>query len=202
MGTAASLLGQCDNQVICLKIPPKKYLESVGKTKDSYVDDFMNELVATAERAGIPIRKEESGISTLLFEFARRYLYKGAQMSGALKRISRVSSEANQTISTLNGDISGMFSAGTASAAEDKTPIPSYLTTVFEAILRITHSFKWMNLKAAQGGSLPTTSSSTRLLASSLPSSVLHYRVLGQKKHADTRFRETWQGKKAPLTKS
>ena len=132
MGTAASLLGQGDNQVICLKIPPKKYLESVGKTKDSYVDDFMNELVATAERAGIPIRKEESGISTLLFEFARRYLYNGAQMRGALKRISRVSSEANQTISTLNGDISGMFSAGTASAAEDKTPIPSYLTTVLK----------------------------------------------------------------------
>lgn len=105
----------------------------------------MNELVATGARAGIPIKKEEFWISTLIFEFSRKYFFCGAQMSGALKRISRVASEANQTIQTLNGDISGIFSLCTAAAAEDKTPIPSYITTVFEAILRITQSFPWMH---------------------------------------------------------
>jgi len=65
-------------------------------------------------------------------------------MSGAHKRIPRVASEVNQTISTLNGDISGIFSTETAPAAEDKTTIPSYITTLFEAILRITQSFPWI----------------------------------------------------------
>lgn len=44
------------------------------------------------------------------------------QVSTALKKISRVNSEANQTIPTFNGKIAGMFSAGSSAAGEDHVP--------------------------------------------------------------------------------
>jgi hypothetical protein len=144
MNTVASLLGQGDNQVIYLRIPSPDYLRSREMTKDQYVAEFMRELHRLADAAGIPIKLEESWISNNLFEYSRRYFYKGAQASCALKRISRVASEANQTIPTLNGDISGIFSSGTAAAAEDPLPCSSYIVSAVEALLRIEETFPWI----------------------------------------------------------
>ena len=56
-----------------------------------------------------------------LLEYAKRHFYKGAQTSGCLNRISRIASEANQTVPLFNIDLSGLFSTGAVAAAEDMT---------------------------------------------------------------------------------
>lgn len=142
-GTSASLLGQGDNQVILLRIPPDDFLRDKSLTSDSYVQSFLKVLKEKCEAAGIQIKLEETWYSRNLFEYSRRYHYRGAQVSGALKKISRLASEANQTIPTLSGDLSGIFSTGASSAAEDLTPRSAYFCTIVEASLSFLNAQSW-----------------------------------------------------------
>ena len=142
MDTVASLLGQGDNQVICLRIPPPKGLQARGQTWKQYIKQFLDELETATNRSGIPIRKNESWFATDLFEYSRSYHYKGAQASNALKRTSRVASEANKTVPTLAVDISGMVSTGSAAASNYHDPTASYLVTTFEAAVRLEETFR------------------------------------------------------------
>lgn len=114
-------------------------------TQDDYVSHFLNVLGDICDRARIVIKLEETWYSRSLFEYARKYHYKGIQVSGCLKKISRLASEANQTIPTLLGDLAGIFSTGATSAAEDSTPIYAYFTTIVETSLRMLHTQEWLN---------------------------------------------------------
>lgn len=116
--TSASLLGQGDNQVILLRIPPSTYLLEKKMTRDEYVD-YLSVLQDFCTSAGIVIKLEETWYSRNLFEYSRKYHYKGAQVSCCSKRVTRLASEANQVIPSLSGDLTGIFSTGAAVAAED-----------------------------------------------------------------------------------
>lgn len=142
-GTSASLLGQGDNQVILLRIPPQSYLDEKGMTKDDYIDSFLKVLQELCDQAGIVVKLEETWYARNLFEYSRKYHYKGAQVGGCCKRITRLASEANQVISSLSGDIAGIFSTGIAAAAEDNTPMSSYFCTI-EACLHLWSQNAWM----------------------------------------------------------
>lgn len=61
----------------------------------------------------------------------------GEQLSSALKKVSRLTSEANQAVYTLNTVLAGLFSSGTAIAGDDITPIPPYMITIFEAAMTL-----------------------------------------------------------------
>lgn len=61
----------------------------------------------------------------------------GVQVSGALKKASRLTSEANQAVYTLNTVIAGLFSSGASIAGDDITPLPAYSLTVFEAVVAL-----------------------------------------------------------------
>nr|WPR17567.1 MAG: RNA-dependent RNA polymerase [Beetle nyamivirus] len=145
--TSASLLGQGDNQVILLRIPPSHILDEQHHTATSYVDDFVEKLSIAAEQAGIPIKEAETWRSSYLFEYSREYHFKGAQVSSALKRVSRLASEANQSIPSLNADLSGFFSTGAAAASKDIIPGPAYLCTVIEALHLIRRKMTWLRLR-------------------------------------------------------
>lgn len=108
--------------MILLRIPPDEFLLAKSLTSDLYVQSFLKVLKEKCEEAGILIKLEETWYSRHLFEYSRRYHYRGAQVSSTLKKITRLASEANQTIPTLSGDLSGIFSTGASAAAED----PSY----------------------------------------------------------------------------
>lgn len=54
-------------------------------------------------------------------------------MSGAGKMATRLTSEANQAIHTLNTVTAGLFSSGASIAGDDISHIPAYLMTIFEA---------------------------------------------------------------------
>lgn len=143
-GTTASLLGQGDNQVVLLKIPPTDALTRDGLTEITYVNKFVEVLTNYANMAGIPIKPLETWQSRNLFEYSRKYHCKGAQISCALKKISRLASEANQVIPTLNGDISGLYSTGASAASEDVVPTHAYITTLVEAMHLIKRSMPWL----------------------------------------------------------
>lgn len=122
--TIASLLGQGDNQVVLLRIPAPGVLARERRTEYEYVDNFVNVLTRYAQDAGIPIKPLETWQAEKLFEYSRKYHYMGAQVSCALKKISRLSSEVNQVVPTLNSDLSGLYSTGASAASEDLTPTP------------------------------------------------------------------------------
>lgn len=150
--TTASLLGQGDNQVIVLRIPSSKYLQDRRLSPDQYTQQFLRVLENICEQSGIVIKVPESWKSRRLLEYGRRYFVDGVQVSCALKKVSRLTSEANQSIHTLNTVIAGLFSSGTSIAGDDLTPIPAYMITVFEAALTLwrchseyrTQSNEWM----------------------------------------------------------
>lgn len=147
-GTTASLLGQGDNQVVLLKIPPADLLAREEQDERSYVNNFVSVLTRYAHDAGIPIKPLETWQATKLFEYSRKYHYEGAQVSCALKKISRLASEANQVIPTVNGDLSGLYSTGASAAAEDLTPGCAYVTAVFEAMHLLRRSMPWLREKS------------------------------------------------------
>ncbi|AYW51538.1 L polymerase RdRp [Formica fusca virus 1] len=143
-GTSASLLGQGDNQVILLRIPPNEHLLQQGMNMDTYVKHYLSVLKTLCEEAQIVIKLEETWYSRHLFEYSRKYHYKGSQVSSCCKRITRLASEANQVIPSLNSDIAGIFSTGAAAAAEDCTPMAAYYCTVVEAALHLWDTNQWM----------------------------------------------------------
>jgi len=110
-GTSVSLLGEGDNQVILLRIPLSEYLQRRGLTHEDYIQLFLTILEDLCMKANIIIKLEETWHSRNLFEYSRKYHYKGAQVSYC-KRITRLASEANQIIPSLSSDIAGIFSTG------------------------------------------------------------------------------------------
>ena len=55
-------------------------------------------------------------------------------MTNALKKISRIASEANQTLPTWNTTLSSVYSTGAAAALEDQVCYGAYRLAVFEAL--------------------------------------------------------------------
>lgn len=86
-------------------------------------------------------------------EYSRAYHYKGVQVSTALKKISRVNSEANQTIPTFNGKIAGMFSAGSSAAGEDHVPYWAYYVTCVETAHHIRRHMSFLQRKPIENTS-------------------------------------------------
>lgn len=124
--TTASLLGQGDNQVIVLRIPSAQYLQDRRLTPDQYTQQFLQVLERVCTESGIVIKVPESWKSRRLLEYGRKYFMDGVQVSSALKKVSRLTSEPNQTIYTLNTVLAGLFSSGASIAGHDIYPFSIY----------------------------------------------------------------------------
>lgn len=83
----------------------------------------------------------ETWISTILFEYSKRYHLKGSQVPCALKPISRISSETNDGILSLSARITSIFSSGITAANNDPIPDPSYITARIEALTTLCSEF-------------------------------------------------------------
>ncbi|CAG4938070.1 unnamed protein product [Parnassius apollo] len=141
--TTASLLVQGDNQVIVLRIPSKQYLRERNLTPDEYTVQFLQVLEETCTKSGIVIKVPESWRSRRLLEFGRRYFLDGVQVSGAIKKATRITSEANHTILTINAIIAGLFSSGASIAGDDESPIPAYQLTPSQRNLYGKNRHRW-----------------------------------------------------------
>lgn len=120
------------------------YLHTKQLTPETYLDWFVKELVSEATRCGLPIKGEETWRSQKLFEYSREYHFESSQISATLKRISRLASEANQTLPTLNGDLGSLYSTGTAASGKDHCPITSFFITTVEAAYLIRRKMTWL----------------------------------------------------------
>ncbi|CAL1672381.1 unnamed protein product [Lasius platythorax] len=114
---------------------------------NDYVKQYLNVLKDLCEAAHIKIKLEETWYSRNLLEYSRKYHYKEAQVSSCSKRITRLASEANQVIPSMNSDIAGIFSTGATAAAEDSTPMYAYFCTITEAALHLWFENEWLAQK-------------------------------------------------------
>ncbi|CAG5001721.1 unnamed protein product [Parnassius apollo] len=119
--TTASLLGQGDNQVIVLRIPSQRYVQERKLTPDEYTKQFLRVLEDICTASGIVIKVPESWRFRRLLEYGRRYYLDGVQVSGALKKASRLTSEANQTIHTTNAEHSSLVYSPVAPQLREMT---------------------------------------------------------------------------------
>lgn len=134
----------------------------MNMTEIKYVENFVNVLTDNAEQAGIPIKPLETWQAHDLSEYSRNYHYKGAQISGALKKISRLASESNQIIPTHNVDMSGLYSTEASAASEDPTPLAAYKVTLIEALHSSRRHLPWLKQKLDGWSSVLVTN--TRVL--------------------------------------
>lgn len=142
--TQVSLLGQGDNQMVIVRVPSEQELSNRRTTKREYIQQFKEAMSRMADSCGLIIKPEESWHSERLIEYSKSYHYQGSQVSNTLKKISRIHSEANQTIPTFNGKISGMFSAGAAAAGEDYVPYWAYYVTCVEEAHHIRRHMSYL----------------------------------------------------------
>lgn len=129
--TTASLLGQGDNQVIVLRIPSSTYLANRNLTSEQYTHQFLKVLEKVCIESGVVVKVPESWKSRRLMEYGRKYFMDGVQVSSALKKVPRLTSEANQAIHTINTAVAGLFASGTSIAGDDITPIPAAALTLW-----------------------------------------------------------------------
>ena len=83
---------------------------------ETFSRNYLDELGRLAADGWLQLKKEETWISTILFEYGKRFYIHGAPVSSALKRASKVSVEGNTGISTLSSEIASVFSNGVAIA--------------------------------------------------------------------------------------
>ena len=118
------LLGQGDNQMNLIQ-PPRATVNI-----ETFSRNYLDELGRLAADGGLQLKKEETWISTILFEYGKRFYIHGAPVSSALKRASKVSVEGNTGISTLSSEIASVFSNGVAIAGSDHTPVCGYFCSL------------------------------------------------------------------------
>lgn len=80
---------------------------------------------------------------------------------GALKKMSRLTSEANQLIPTFIGDISGLYSTGASATSEDITPGWAYGVTLVEAMHMFKRQMSWLRTKEEEHSIVFTSDSRT-----------------------------------------
>nr|UZH25306.1 RNA-directed RNA polymerase [Nyavirus nyamaniniense] len=132
-GTQATLLGQGDNQVICLRHPSKKQLAALNMTVQSWAEEFLALLERNMRQLGLILKPKESWISTSLFEYSREYHIGGCPVSRGLKLASKLLSAPNSQIPTFNTVISSLYASGAGLAGADQTPLAAYFITTFLA---------------------------------------------------------------------
>ena len=81
------------------------------------------------------IKKEETWCSAYLFEYSKRYYFKGAEVGGELKKASRVANESNSGLPTLSNRVASVSSAGVSVAGADTRPQAGFILATLEACI-------------------------------------------------------------------
>lgn len=131
LNVKVDMMGQGDNQVIVLHAPQKRQWQT---PLIRMAEQFVELLSETSQKLGMEIKIIETWISTILFEYSKRYHLNGSQVPCALKPISRISSETNDGILSLSSRITSIFSSGMTAANNDPTPDAAYITACVEAL--------------------------------------------------------------------
>nr|WPV62312.1 MAG: RNA-dependent RNA polymerase [Wenzhou bat tapwovirus 1] len=125
------LLGQGDNQAVILHIP-EDYQEPDRAVR--YIQEFRRHLSEFSLEAQVPMKPEETWISSILFEYGRVSFYRGAQVPAAMKKASRIGTEPNNPLTSLLNILNNCYSGGVSVSGLDRHPAPAYFLSTYECL--------------------------------------------------------------------
>ncbi|DAZ87903.1 TPA_asm: hypothetical protein [Girado virus 3] len=124
----SEFMGQGDNQVVILTI------NSRNKRDVSEMLSHLTEAISSKfEKIGLILKPEETWYSRFLFEYSKKYFYKGVEVPSIIKKVIRLGLDINNGIYTFSNSISSVFSSGISVAGCDVSPDIAYFMSIFEA---------------------------------------------------------------------
>ncbi|WPV62811.1 MAG: RNA-dependent RNA polymerase [Wenzhou bat rhabdovirus 2] len=105
------LLGQGDNQVLCVKVNLLDRSDAAIRTAVSKFNSFRNEVFRTFDDLSLPIKSEETWSSSELFAYGKDLYYRGRRLGLRFKRASRTCFLVNEGYPSLTDYIGSLASA-------------------------------------------------------------------------------------------
>ncbi|UHK03042.1 MAG: RNA-dependent RNA polymerase [Guiyang lispivirus 2] len=134
------ITGQGDNQILKVMLPKldsslsdADYMVTYEEEILHQVDHIMNVIEDTAEKMGLPIKREETWVSHRLFAYGKELLVDGAFLPGALKKIARVYFEVNEIYPTCESKLATIHTSSQAAAQKGDNPLISYTISLMES---------------------------------------------------------------------
>lgn len=124
------MVGSGDNQIIMCPMPP-------GKTPDEVHRILFTALRSFEEEADLRIKLMETFISCKYMEYGKACYINGKKIAFGLKRATRIGTESQENIPSINTKISGCCATGIAAAADSLTPAAAYIVTCYEVLTTV-----------------------------------------------------------------
>lgn len=125
LGLDCDIMGSGDNQLITCNVPK-------GGTLGGCQARIMLALNTFSHASGLPIKIEETFSSLCYLEYGKVSYINGKRVSQALKKASRVGSESQETIPSINTKLSGIYASAIAVSAECSTPTAGFILALIE----------------------------------------------------------------------
>ena len=132
-GLRVEMIGSGDNQIIMCRTDDNNQPHYVQSTLFAALKSFEQE-------ACLKVKLFETFISSSYMEYGKACYINGKKVTFGIKRATRIGTESQENIPSLNTKISGICSTGVASAADSLKPAASYLTTCLEVLYTILES--------------------------------------------------------------
>lgn len=130
------LMGSGDNQLLTCRIPSESGPRDIQMR-------LLRALRQFSEDAHLPIKLEETYIAQTYMEYGKNSFLNGKRIGQGLKRASRIGTESQETIPSINTKLSGIYATGIATASECSTPAAAYAVSTMEAGITLrTRGFK------------------------------------------------------------
>ena len=92
IGALTTMLGQGDNQIVLVRIPPAERLAAMELSIGGYISSLIKALHEESAEVGLTIKKEETWASTVLFEYGKTFYFRGVECSHGMRHAIRVGS--------------------------------------------------------------------------------------------------------------
>lgn len=129
-GYRVNLLGSGDNQVALVDIPENTDPREVQS-------NVLAALRAMSEESGLPIKLAETFVSNHYYEYGRSSYFDGKKASAAIKRCSRIGTDSQEALPSLNSRVGGIHATAIPCAGESVCPIPAYCVAQYETSRQI-----------------------------------------------------------------
>ncbi|AGN91191.1 L [Farmington virus] len=124
------ITGQGDNQVVTLIFPDRE-LPSDPVERSKYCRDkssqFLTRLSQYFAEVGLPVKTEETWMSSRLYAYGKRMFLEGVPLKMFLKKIGRAFALSNEFVPSLEEDLARVWSATSAAVELDLTPYVGYV---------------------------------------------------------------------------
>lgn len=150
-------VGQGDNVIIVAKIPKlyphmsdEDYIIQFQDNLQTDCRKYMTNLKRISEGLGIIIKLEETWFSTVLLNYGKEIFFKGAYMTGILKKIGRMFQDTNDAYPSISNRVSSICTTMHASTLKGFDPFIPHLISCMEITLLLKREYRFsLNLGSA-----------------------------------------------------